>query len=72
MTLGDDLVTDCRVEPALQLVQQECACVAGAEARYLQRRHPGQHFTVGLLACRAHEGDPFGEQTAPDELHHLG
>ena len=61
MALGDDLVADCRVEPALQLVQQECACVAGAEARDLQRRHPGEHFAVGLWARRAHEGDPFGE-----------
>ena len=61
MTLGDDLVADCRVKPALQLVQQECARVAGAEARDLQRRHPGQHFTVGLWARRAHECDPFGE-----------
>ena len=71
MALGDDLVTDRRIERAVHVLQQQRARIAVAEPVDGQLRQPGEDLVADAGPCCAHERDPLGEEPAGDESEDL-
>jgi hypothetical protein len=72
VALGDDPIAHRGVERDLEVGQQQCARIGGAETGHTQLGKPSEHVALADGAHCANQCDPLGEYPAPDEQEYLG